>query len=94
MMMLLWSVLYDLLIVSARPETPPTVAADQDVLDTPYSFGAGSIHNTDEHRKHMDAVVFDEMKGSIHPDVEECLSTFFHTILGLLSLAGTGLARC
>lgn len=82
-----WSALYDFLIVSARPETPPTVAADQGVLDTPFSFGVGSVHNTNERRKHMDAVIFDEMKGSIYPDVEEFLPTFFHTIPGLLSLA-------
>jgi len=88
----IWCAVYDLVSPATPPSTPRVAASS--VQDTPFTYGSGAIHNTDEGRKYMDSVIKIEMKDHIYLDLPEFFATFFDSVDGLHSLVDAVFARC
>ncbi|KAI5792366.1 hypothetical protein FPQ18DRAFT_409157 [Pyronema domesticum] len=88
----IWCAVYDLVTPTTPPITPRVTISS--VPDTPHSFGSGTVHNTDEGRKYMDAVIENEMKHHIHLDLLEFFTAFFDSVNGLPHLVDVVFARC
>lgn len=89
----IWSAAYNI-FPATPPTTPDTHHTISGVHDTPFVASSGAIHNTEERRKDMDAVIENELGNHIYLNLPDFFATFFDSVDGLQPLANAVFAEC
>ncbi|KMU88425.1 hypothetical protein CIHG_06225 [Coccidioides immitis H538.4] len=91
----IWKAVYDLIATVTRAErsTPPP-RSYLSILQTPRSRNTGSLANSSELRRDIDAVLREELLGDLHADIPGFYAAYFDDIEGLVSTAQAVFENC